>query len=261
MRIGPLTRDLLVPLHPLLNVSSGRPVSLDDERARFDRVEPEHWRVAWDDDDRLVGFVRESGESTLATGEAHAVHGPGRLDVLRALLTAYLGQRPPGPLRFVVAADDPFGDLLGELEFVGERHLACQLRLGDIPGSVGVRLAGAADAEAVQRAFGPELWASDAGTVLVTVGGVRGALRLELAEDEDDPDEVGAVVAIAVEEASRRQGIAQRLLRAACEEAARRGFTRLVARIPEQNAAARALFDGFGFVRRPAADQRWWVRT
>jgi ribosomal protein S18 acetylase RimI-like enzyme len=256
MRVGPFTRDLLEALHPLLTVSSGRPVALDAERERFEREAPAHWLVAWDAD-RPIGFVRDQPEPRSlgeARGEAHAVHGPDRLRVLHELLVAFVEGRPPSPLRFVVAADDPFGDLLGELGFAGERHLACELRLGAIPGSVGVRVAEPRDADAVQRLFGASSRLLDGDLLLVTVGGIRGALRLEV---DGEDDEAAAVAMLVVEADARRQGIAQRLLRAASEHASVRGCQRLTAGVPEGNAAARALFEGFGFQRRPSADLSW----
>ncbi len=123
MHVEPFTADDLEALHPLLNVSAGTIVSLDDERARMAALQPDHWLLARDDG-RPRGFVRELPRPEGGyRGEAHAVDGPERLDVLRRLVAAFLARRPPGPLRFVVALEESVRAGLEDLAFRAERFL------------------------------------------------------------------------------------------------------------------------------------------
>lgn len=67
------------------------------------------------------------------------------------------------------------------------------------------------------------------------------------------PDEVtsmpqGFIAYMAVEPGSRQQGVGQRLLEAAEDEARKRGAPYMALMVTEENAAARALYEGAGYV-------------
>jgi ribosomal-protein-alanine N-acetyltransferase len=67
------------------------------------------------------------------------------------------------------------------------------------------------------------------------------------------------VFSLAVEPASRRNGVARRMLTVVCDEARRRGAGSLVLEVAADNSAARALYAGFG-LREVAVRHGYYTR-
>jgi ribosomal protein S18 acetylase RimI-like enzyme len=66
-------------------------------------------------------------------------------------------------------------------------------------------------------------------------------------DDPDTPDDAATLVAMYVTPAARGTGVAERLVEAVFEEAARRGQTRVVLEVTEGNEPATRLYERMGF--------------
>ncbi len=87
----------------------------------------------------------------------------------------------------------------------------------------------------------------DATLVTVVDGVVAGYVKLAPALDLESNRHVIEIRGLAVDPAMHRRGLGRRLLRAAAEEASRRGVRRMTLRVLAPNRAARALYESCGF--------------
>jgi ribosomal-protein-alanine N-acetyltransferase len=95
-----------------------------------------------------------------------------------------------------------------------------------------------------------ERWSAEVMSAQLALPGGFGVLADEggmlLARTAADEAEI---LTLAVAQASRRRGLARALVRAAMEMAASRGATAMFLEVAAHNEAARALYEGLGFVR------------
>jgi ribosomal protein S18 acetylase RimI-like enzyme len=87
----------------------------------------------------------------------------------------------------------------------------------------------------------------DSTLVAIVDGVVAGYVKLAPALDLESNRHVIEVRGLAVDPAMQRRGLGRRLMRAAAEEASRRGARRMTLRVLAPNRAARTLYESCGF--------------